>query len=452
MVSIKTLRPREFTYLQDRFDGIAGSVIAVTGRKCVGKRDLVLAAVEGFTHVYYRAFEGDFQENLRGFKEAAASALGDVGFVDLPDDWGTMLLNLAGRNCIVILDEVTHVHRADSTFPSRVSWALDQPGGSGLVLVLMGSTRVGMKKLVGDGTVLSSRIQRTMEMTPLPFGQTIRYLDWDDALEMMTVHCLVGGIPFYLDIFKEAGSVRDGIRAMLEPTSIMRQEGELIVRQEFPDIRTYNAIMAAIASGRETAGDIRAGVGGVKGDLTPYLHNLIDAGFIRRITPVGRDPKKFRRGHYRIIDPIVNFHYRFMVHHRSRLGTGIDKVLFRILSTLPDHLAPLFNDMAMELVRKRYPSHEVGPWWKADRSVDILAIDRRANEVILGATSWGSSSCEAGVLEHLEELAPRIPLTSGRTVQYLLVSPEGFCDELSSAAWSEDITLWDTNAIMNMVR
>ena len=52
-------------------------------------------------------------------------------------------------------------------------------------------------------------------------------------------------------------------------------------------------------------------------DITPLLSRLKELGFINKEVPFGEEEKKSKKGLYHISDPLLRFHYRYVLPYNS---------------------------------------------------------------------------------------------------------------------------------------
>jgi hypothetical protein len=128
----------------------------------------------------------------------------------------------------------------------------------------------------------------------------------------------------------------------------------------------------------------------------------VDLGYVRRETPFGEPEKSTRRTLYKIADPFLLFHFRFVQPNKSHLEVGgVPAVAARISTQLSLHVSAVWE----ELARASVPSSGIGGyqwgparrWWGTgndDRTaeVDVVAESLDGTSVLVGEAKWSTAA------------------------------------------------------------
>lgn len=314
----------------------------VSGRRRQGKTYLLSALADAMGGFYFEAAEATEAESLRMFGAALA------GHVDAPapyafNTWQEALAAMFAladdRPAPLVIDEFPYLTKASPALPSLLQRELDargpsRPGGGRARLLLCGSARSVMGKLLAGGAPLRGRASLEMIVRPLDFRSAARFWGVTDARLAVLIHAIVGGTPAYRRQF-----VRDdtphGIadfdgwvqRTVLNPRTPLFREARYLLAME-TDIRDpalYHSVLAAIAEGNPTRGGIANFIGRRTTDISHPLTVLEDSGL------VAREPDPFRSGrtHYRITEPLIGFYQAIMRPHWRRLELGQSAEVWR---------------------------------------------------------------------------------------------------------------------------
>jgi hypothetical protein len=148
---------------------------------------------------------------------------------------------------VCILDEFTHLVDADPSLASILQRAWDHRLSRvpNLRLVLTGSL-IGLmeNEVLSARAPLYGRATLQYQLRPLPFGHLIElFPKWTPA-ERVATYAVVGGIPAYLDIFVEAGTLDDGLRTCLAAGSLTATDAALVLSDRVRVPLTYSTILA----------------------------------------------------------------------------------------------------------------------------------------------------------------------------------------------------------------
>jgi AAA+ ATPase superfamily predicted ATPase len=230
-----------------------------------------------------------------------------------------------------------------------------------------------------EGQPLSGRATSQLRVEPFALPVLRRILAdhnpaWtpDDLLALWT---LTGGVARYVELFMDVGATTRG--AMLDevfgPSSAYIDEGRVVLSDEFgKEGGVYFSILAAIASGRTSYGDIRNAVGEEIGGHLTKLERVY--GFVSKARPFrGRDAG--RDFHYRIDDAFFRFWFRF-VHRYMHL---VEQRQRGVLRQIVERDFDAFAGTALErwfrtklLEEGRYT--RVEGWWdrKGENEIDLV--------------------------------------------------------------------------------
>jgi len=196
--------------------------------------------------------------------------------------------------------------------------------------------------------------------------------------DLLTLWTLTGGVARYVEQFMDEGAVTS--KAMLDSafrnSSPMLDEGKVVLIQEFgKDYGTYFSILAAVASGRTTYGEIKNEIGLEPGAYLDKLER--DYGILERKQPLNASPKG-KNGMYKIEDRFFRFWFRFIYRYQYLIESG----RFNELRAIVDRDFATYSGESLEsYFRAKFLETEnytrAGGWWdrKGENEIDIVAED-----------------------------------------------------------------------------
>jgi AAA+ ATPase superfamily predicted ATPase len=449
----------------------AGShFLMVSGRRRLGKTTLLVewAQRTSAPAIYWVASRVSGTQLLRSFSQAVYNHLhpdtqADANF-SYPT-WEMALQQLAepagkGR-LIVILDEFSYAVEVEPSLPSVLQNVWDQSlQRTEILLVICGSHIGMMKKLQTHQAPLFGRITGQLQLQPLPFSAVGAFLP-DYSLERrVAVYAILGGVPGYLERFSDGLSLADNVRRHLfRPTGMFRTEPQFLIQDELSQPHNYLAVLLAIAAGNHTQGDISRATG--LEHVTSYLSRLQELYFVRRELPVTvpeRERMKSRRGRYGLADAYMRFYYRFIHPNQHLLEQGLYEWLWQLIS---EQLRAFIGTHAFEelcqewiLVKARsgelpFIPERVGSHWAPDAQIDVVAVNWRLKQILLGEAKWTGNPLNRKIVRDL--VAKRslvVPDTGdGWRVHYAFFSRSGFTDAAVQEAMQHEAILVDLDLL-----
>ena len=325
-------RKREQALIQEYYDSPKAELVAIYGRRRVGKTFLVKSFFhQTFDFYFTGAFETPKSTQLRLFQSELERYSGRK--YKKPQDWfeafeqlRDYLSSLGKERIVVFLDELPWMDTPKSNFIQAFSyfwnsWASTIPG---MKFFVCGSATTWMlSKLIGDKGGMHGRVNRQIYLRPFNLNETEAFLrskniDWTQ-LQIAQAYMVMGGIPYYLDMLNPAYTAEENIdHLFFEEGAVLRTEYDFVFRSLFKDSNVYRAVIETLA--KKSVGMTREEIAQTakltnSGTLTEVLENLRRCDFIRTYAAFG---KKSRNQMFQLIDLFSLFHNRFVSHNNSQ--------------------------------------------------------------------------------------------------------------------------------------
>ena len=192
---------------------------------------------------------------------------------------------------------------------------------------------------------------------------------------------LTGGVARYVELLMEnAAFTREAMfKTVFGGISSFVDEGRIVLAEEFgSDYGTYFSVLAAIAAGATTFGEIMNVVGS---DAATYLSNLEkNYSLVVRRRPL-YDAAKARNSTYAIDDCFFRFWFRFVFKYQHL----IELRRYEELRALVERDYAVFSGYSLELYFRRKIAEEsrctrLGGWWdrKGENEIDLIVEDEFA--------------------------------------------------------------------------
>lgn len=324
-------RAREQEELQHALDTAEPQLIAVYGRRRVGKTHLVRTFFGSrIMFELVGTARTSSSQQLKNFSLALYSRMGYA--IGVPASWSDAFQLLqqylesklaAGDKQVVFLDELPWLASRRSGFLEAFayfwnSWGTRQ---NNLIVVICGSAASWMiRKVVQDKGGLHNRV--TLRLLVLPFtlkeaeAFLARKAPGMNRRLILELYMALGGIPYYLGYVRAGRSAAQNIQAIVfDKAAPLAEEFASLYASLFDDHEKHVAVIRALKerksglSGPEITARTRIAKGG---GLTRTLEELELAGFVRRMPSFTRHK---RGGNYQLTDPFTLFHLTWVEGH-----------------------------------------------------------------------------------------------------------------------------------------
>ena len=395
-------------------------LVLLYGRRRVGKTSLLLHWVQqsGLPSTYWAAEKetAPLQRRklfaaLLGLPASRAPVL-----VSWDETWEAVAQFLGNQRRILVLDELPYAAESDPAMLSSLQHAWDRHfQQSSVVLVLCGSQVHTMETLLTQQSPLFGRMTGQWQLEPLPFGSLRAFLPNWSVEERIAAYAMVGGVPAYLQWLDPSRSLSDNIRhVVLSPGSMFVAEPTFLLYDEVREPRVHLAVLKAIGAGAHTLGDIATASLIGKTHLSAYLSRLQELYLVERRLPATVPPSERHRsrlGRYHLSDAYFRFFFRFLAPYHDTLAFEPDRVLAQVKDGLRAFVGQTaFEHLCRQWVTEQgragklpFPPEVVGSHWSARTQVDVVAINWRERQILLGECKWGAEGLDLQVVRELIE-------------------------------------------------
>lgn len=445
-------RTGELETLQDAYESPTAEMAIVYGRRRIGKTALIRKFCEDKPVFFYtaRAWKDAFQ--LEEFSQAVGV------FNHNPQqrflDWPAALRALTNQPCdsrkVIVIDEFQYIAKERPSILSELQVLWDEElSRKNIFLILCGSAVSFIaKEVLGEKNPLYGRARTIMKVGPLPFHVTARFVPQCTADDVFRGYAALGGIPYYWQGMNPQRTLTENLATnLLRESGFLNDEAQSVLRQEFRDPSTYNAILQAIAFGATTRHEIVQKSLADSRNLSKYLTVLEDMDLIEREFSVfagSGDLSNASRGLYRISDHYLKFWFRFLAKNPVPIMTRAEAI-----SEWRSSVEPFFSEFASDafeevcrqyLIRLRYAGQlpfrptVLGRWWENNTEIDIVAADHDRRHCLVGECKYRNEKVNLKVFRSLQAKCARLPVHDDTIFHYWLFSRSGFDDSLKELA------------------
>lgn len=327
-------RELEKTLIRGALDSGAPELIALFGRRRVGKTFLIKQSVQkNLAFEFVGTREAKLATQLENFTKALGKAAGNPKLYRVPDSWSDAFDQLSNflfpkltmQRTVVFLDEFPWLNTHKSGFLAAFdhwwnSWGNNQPN---LVVIICGSAASWMiQNIVNNKGGLHNRVTRKIRLLPFNLKETEEFLQGRnihlDRYQILQVYMVMGGIPHYLKEIKKGESTTQAInRVCFTKDGLLQGEFKNLYYSLFDDAARHLAVVKALAGNHSglTRNDIIGKAGLTSGGtITGLLEELIESGFVTAWQPYD---KKSRDTIFKLSDEFTHFHLKFIANNRA---------------------------------------------------------------------------------------------------------------------------------------
>jgi len=326
-------RRKEIAELEDLYQGSQPELIAIYGRRRVGKTFLVEQTFRGkfaFRHAGLSPLEhkrkGMQAAQLKHFYNSLRSFGLESG--EYPTSWFDAFFLLqkllenkdCGQRQVVFIDELPWLDTPRSGFITAFegfwnNWGAHQDN---LMVIVCGSSNSWMlDKLINNHGGLYGRVTYEIKLSPFNLGECEEFLKHNQVkisrYDIAQSYMIVGGIPFYLRYFKKGLSLSQNVdNLFFNEDAKLKFEYDRLFSSVFSNPGMVKSVVAFLFS--KSAGYTRKEItDGLHitdgGTITSCLNALVASDFVMKYVPFGMSKKQ---EHYKLIDPFCIFYLRFV--------------------------------------------------------------------------------------------------------------------------------------------
>ncbi|MEN9523782.1 MAG: hypothetical protein RL065_2159 [Bacteroidota bacterium] len=317
-------REKEQKILTEAYQSKQSEMIAVLGRRRVGKTFLIKQTFKKFDFEFTGILNATKNEQLLAFSKKIEQFNGKK-IKQIPKNWieaFELLKNYLAKNKskkVIFIDELPWLDTAKSKFTEALGYFWnDFALYNNITLVVCGSSASWMiKNIVRSKGGLHNRITKRIELHPFNLYETEQFLKRKgvvlDKYAITQLYMVMGGIPFYLNEVNNNESVAQCIdRVCFSKNGLLNKEFENLFASLYSNYKTHIAIIKTLSSKwkglsrTELVKHLKLTDGGA---ITRILEELEMSSFITITYPFG---KKKKEALYRVSDNYSIFYLQFI--------------------------------------------------------------------------------------------------------------------------------------------
>ena len=337
-------RNREIKILNRMFKSSSSELIAVYGRRRVGKTFLIREVYK--KHMVFELtgyYKGSMRDQLHNFHKQLKLSSSKLNKAKAPKNWFAAFqileeyLNKLKRKQkkVIFIDEFPWIATSRSKFLMAFEhfWNTYCTKRNDLVVVICGSAASFMvEKIIKNKGGLHNRLSCKIQLMPFDLNETALFLKSKNIhlnnYDILQLYMAIGGIPHYLNKVNKGESIMQNIdRLCFENNGELASEFNEVFTSLFSNSKTHEKIIRVLSKTKKgiTRNKLlelcKFGSGGV---FSKSLDELIESGFVSQYTPFG---KKSRDSLFRLSDEYSLFYLKFIEPNQQQ-GSGTWANLF----------------------------------------------------------------------------------------------------------------------------
>ena len=415
-------RNTERKALEDIFATDRSNLVILYGRAGMGKTALIAAFLKEKNAYYYLLRECSFREQMFCMSEELESAypgqpLKGIDELDYAEVLNSVVRRSEGQDGkrLIVLDEF-HLGMKEGELVEAIYHILANREYFGNVMFLLCSSSVNWveNEMVQELGMTAKFITNFMKLKELSFMEIGNWFPRMSIEDCIAVNAVIGGVPKYLKLWDDRKTVAYNIKQLfLVENAPLYAEAEAILKLELRELAAYNAILAAMASGKNKLNDIYERTAFSRAKISVYLKNLIKLDIVEKVFSADTDSNEnVKKGLYRVRDNFLNFWYRFVFPNQSMIAIGQGEWVFdeRIKEDFFAYQRESFSQLCLEYLklmarhkRLRNDYDTWGSWHGKAGKLDVIAADAE-NRILVAYCDWNDKRITVQEMDMINEL------------------------------------------------
>ncbi len=434
-------RTQELKQLEDAYRQERNAAVVLYGRYGIGKTELAALFAKDKPIIFYTARELSEQEQCFCF----AKELG----INVPEEAPSFYDSLkqavakqevADKKTVIVIDEFHFLIKTSEAF--KVAFLKLLMEEQCMFLFLSSSVNWVENSMVEDFGPAARALYGTIKLKEFSFLELVKRFPDMSVEKTIYANAVLGGVPEYLNFWNEKSSVKENIlRIFLRKESPLLYGGETFLKRELRELGAYNAILAALASGKNKLNDIYVRTGFSRAKISVYIKNLIELDVVEKVFSFDASESatlvhaNVQKGLYRIKDNYLRFWYRYVFPNFSAILMGQGELVYEkeISKDFAAYMQESFSDVCSEYLKlmnqygRLAGNYETwGTWYGKSGRIDVVA-GSNAGSILAGFCRFDGKMMTAKDLVQYRELLEMALLVPQ---ELYLFSKSGFTEEL----------------------
>lgn len=445
-------RTQELRQLEEAYRMERSTAVVLYGRKGIGKTELARIFIKDKPAVFYAVKEVSEQEQCYLAAEelgaVAESAEGDGKVPELSDSLMDAAERCLGgqKKAVIVLDEFHFFVKTGRSFLEAFIQMMNEEEKRYMFVLVSSSVNWVENSMAEDLSFGARFLSGIIKLKEFTFAMMVNRFPNLPVEQTIYANAVLGGVPQYLEYWNAKEPAEENIKRILfSKNAPLLYEAEYFLKAELRELGAYNAILAALASGRYKLNDIYARTGFSRAKISVYIKNLMELDIVEKIFSYdAAEHANVQKGLYHIKDNYLCFWYRYVFPNLSAILSEQDIYERAVLPTFSDYLRECFGGVCSEYLKQMRQQRRLrhnyttwGTWHGKAGLIDIVAGDEEGN-ILVGFCCFDSHMVSQNDYEAYLEL---VKFAALRPQEYYIFSKAGFTGELQSFAEGKNLHL-----------
>jgi len=407
-----------------------GQLIALQGKRRVGKTALILRAFKKQKFLYFFVSKKTEKELLSDFREEISKKLNlpYLGeFKSLTQLLEFLFDYSRKNNLVVVFDEFQNFKSVNPSLFSDLQkfWDLNKDK-SRIAIFCVGSMFTLIKRIfTSSKEPLYNRANKIIELKPFDLKTQQAILKDFKLLSpknFLIFYSLFNGMPKYFELIEDNNLKSKDARQIIkklfcQEDAYLIKEGKNILIEEFGrSYEKYFSVLTAIALGRTTKNEIYNYTGININSLGVLLKSLEDFyEIIERRIPVLEKKASSKLSSYKIKDEFLSFWFRYIYKKNYLIEVKNWQALFNyIVKDLDNYLGFKFENLVREYLVEQNNSkgsifdfEQIGSFWKRpdltgdNKEIDVVAVNKENKTALIGECKLNFNKIDQNLIDNL---------------------------------------------------
>jgi AAA+ ATPase superfamily predicted ATPase len=328
-------RKEELKYLSENYELKRSGLVAIYGRRRIGKSFLLEKYCKHHDGLYFEGLENQSTlKQIEHFTHQLASQLNDDFLKSAkPQDWRlvfdflTKYFSQKKKKVVIVFDEFQWMAAGLSSLVALLKFYWDVHWKKlNVQLILCGSISSYMIKKVIRSKALYGRIDLQICIRALTFNEICEFhKEKISDNELLKYMLIFGGVPKYHDLIDPKYSFEVNVQSLcFNRDSFFSEEFNKIFYSQFKKHTIHEKIINFLSITNLSLEEISKKLNmSSSGALKRYITELEGADFIRMQTPYTKKPKK-----YKLCDEFLVFYFKYIKPNQSKILLGHTTKIF----------------------------------------------------------------------------------------------------------------------------
>jgi AAA+ ATPase superfamily predicted ATPase len=427
-------RKEELKALEDAYMSKRAELFIIFGRRRIGKTSLIKEFSRTKKHFYFLAKKQKIPLETERLVERIGEELGL--FIKSRKDLESVFREFSDKldpkeKTIIVIDEFTYWVEQEKGILSEFQLIWDEIlSKKNVFLILSGSAMSVMENdVLGVKSPIYGRRTGQIVLHQLPISAMTSFLPKYSFLDIINVYGVTGGVPYYIQEFKDSNSFKVNLlQTVFNKSNILSMEAEILLREELREVHVYFAILRAILEGATKTSEIATKSQVDITNINKYLRVLMQLKLIDKEYSI-TEPVKSKNFIYKITDNYMRFWLMFYYYNEGAIEENVEGVVDSVIAEYTDYVGRyVFENICKKALSKLtgFEYSTIGRWWFEETEIDLVAINRNEKEILFAECKWKNKKTTATDLENLVKKSKIVRWNKERKEFFAFFSRSGF--------------------------